>query len=126
MRIRTLSGREPSTTANAMLLRGATEALRVLTRPCQVTVHSDAKYLIQGASQWVKGWQERGWKTRDGSPVANQAEWQTLLEAARTHDVTWSLTQGEPAPEDLDRAGELASQSSGLEREESQARGETE
>ncbi len=119
-RIRTLSGREASTTANAMLLRGATEAIQVLTRPCRVIVYSDAKYLIQGASQWVKGWQARGWKTRDGSPVANQVEWEALLEAARTHDVTWSLTQGEAAPEDLARAGELASQSSGLERDETQ------
>jgi ribonuclease HI len=122
-RIRTLSGREPLTTANAMLLRGATEALKALTRPCQVTVYSDAKYLIQGASQWVKGWQARGWQTRDGSAVANQTEWQALLDAARLHDVTWLVAQGDPAPEDLQRAGELASQASGLESEEIQAQG---
>ncbi len=123
VRIRTLSGREPATTANAMLLRGATEALRVLTRPCRVTIHSDAKYLIQGASQWLKGWQARGWKTRDGNPVANQAEWQSLLEASSPHDVTWSLAHGEAVLEDLDRAGELASQASGIERD--RARGNT-
>lgn len=117
VRIRTLSGREPQTTANAMLLRGATQALRALTRPCTVTLYSDAKYLIQGASQWVKGWQARGWKTRDGSPVANQTGWQALLEAASSHRVTWSLVSGDAVTEDLDRAAELAAEASGLERD---------
>jgi ribonuclease HI len=116
---RTLSGRESSTTANAMLIRGATEALRALKRPCEVTLYSDAKYLIQGASLWVKGWQARGWQTREGKPVANQDAWEALLEAARSHQVTWLLAQGDTVPEDLIRAGEVATQASGLEREAS-------
>jgi ribonuclease HI len=107
---KTLQGDESSTTANAMLIRGAAAALGALTRPCQVTVHSDAKYLVNGASSWVRGWQARGWQTRDGNPVANQAEWQALLDAARPHRVTWRLVSGEAIPEELDRAGELAGQ----------------
>jgi ribonuclease HI len=114
---RTLSGREPSTTANAMLIRGATAALRALKRPCQVTVYSDAKYLIQGASLWVQGWQARGWQTREGKPVANQAAWEALLEAARPHTVTWLPAGEDTSPGDLARAGELAAQASGLEKE---------
>jgi ribonuclease HI len=116
---RTLSGREPSTTANAMLIRGATEALRALKRPCEVTLYSDAKYLVQGASLWVKGWQARGWQTREGKPVANQDAWEALLEAAHSHQVTWLLAQGDTVPDDLVRAGEVATQASGLEREAS-------
>jgi ribonuclease HI len=118
---RTLSGREPSTTANAMLIRGATGALQALNRPCQVTLYSDAKYLIQGASQWVKGWQSRGWLTRDGKPVANQAEWQALLEATCPHQVTWLLAQGDAIPANLERAGELASQAASLQKLEDEA-----
>lgn len=123
-RIRTLSGREPSTTANIMLLRGATEALKALKRPCRVTLYSDAKYLIQGASQWVKGWQARGWLTKDGNPVANQTEWQALVQAAGLHDVAWSLARGDAIIDDLERAGVLANQASGLEKEVSQPQGE--
>ncbi len=115
---RTLSGREASTTANAMLIRGATGALQALNRPCRVDLYSDAKYLVQGASQWVKGWQARGWRTRDGSPVANQGEWQALLEAARPHDVSWLLAQGDAIPDDLKQAGELASQAATLQKED--------
>jgi ribonuclease HI len=114
---KTLSGREPSTTANVMLIRGATEALRALKRPCAVMLYSDAKYLIQGASHWVKGWQTHGWQTQEGKPVANQDAWEVLLEAARSHRVTWLLAQGDAIPDDLVRAGELATQASGLERE---------
>ncbi len=113
---RTLTGQEPSTTANAMLIRGATGALLALNRPCRVALYSDAKYLIQGASQWVKGWQAHGWRTRDGKPVANQGEWQALLEAARPHNVTWLLAQGDAIPNDLERAGELASQAATLQK----------
>jgi len=107
---RPLSGAEAATTANAMLIRGATEALRALTRPCRVVLYSDADYLIKGASLWVQGWQARGWQTKDGKPVANRAEWQALIEAARPHHVTWLPVQGDATPDDLSRAGELASE----------------
>jgi ribonuclease HI len=91
-----------------MLIRGAAKALQALTKPCRVTLYSDANYLIKGASRWVKRWQARGWQTREGKPVANQAEWEVLLEAARPHHVTWLLARGDVVPADLDRASELA------------------
>jgi ribonuclease HI len=107
---RALSGGESSTTANALLIRGAAEALRALTKPCRVALYSDASYLVQGASRWVKGWQAHGWHTREGKPVANRAEWEELLEAARPHHVTWLLSQGDAVPADLAWAGELATE----------------
>ena len=107
---RSLSDSASSTTANAMLIRGATEALRALTSPCRVSVYSDSNYLIKGASLWVHGWQARGWRTRDSRPVANRTEWETLLEAARPHQVTWLQAKREAIPADLALAGELAAQ----------------
>jgi len=111
---RSLSGGESMTTANAMLIRGAAEALRSLTKPCRVTLCSDAKYLINGASRWVKGWQARGWQTRDGKPVANRAEWEALLEAVRPHHVAWLLPAEDDVPADLELAGELAGEAARL------------
>ncbi|NLE99881.1 MAG: ribonuclease HI [Anaerolineales bacterium] len=105
---RPLSGASKLATANAMLLHGAAEALRAVETPSRITVCSDADYLIKGASQWLYGWQARGWKTKDGKLVANRAEWEALLEAARPHQVTWLLAQGEAAPPDLEMAGRLA------------------
>ncbi|RLC68254.1 MAG: ribonuclease HI [Chloroflexi bacterium] len=105
---RALSGGESDTTANAMLIQGAAEALRALTRPCRVLVYSDAKYLIEGASSWVKKWQNRGWRTKTGQPVANRDAWQALLKAVRPHHVTWLLAHGDDMPADMDWASELA------------------
>jgi ribonuclease HI len=107
-----IQGHSSSTTANQLLIQGAAEALRALRKPSQVRVTSDAQYLIQGASIWIRAWQSNGWKTKDGKPVAHQAEWRALLEAARPHRVTWTLHQGEPSStvpdRDRARAGELA------------------
>jgi ribonuclease HI len=107
--VRTLSGQEKGMSANAMLIRAAAEGLRALTRPCSAVVYSDADYLIRGASQWIKGWVTRGWLTREGSPVANRAEWESLLEAAHPHDVTWQLRHPDDVAE-LAQAGELAAE----------------
>ncbi|MGD1994100.1 MAG: ribonuclease HI [Anaerolineae bacterium] len=108
--VKVLSDKASSATANAMLIRGATEALQALNRPCRVAVYSDADYLIKGASQWATGWQARDWETRSGQPVANREAWEALLEAARAHQVTWIQARGEDAPDDLARAGELAAE----------------
>jgi ribonuclease HI len=93
-----------------MLLRGAAESLGVLSAPSQVTVCSDAQYLIRGASAWVEAWRARGWQTAEGKPVANREQWEALLEAARPHQVTWLLTRGEAAPPDLQSAAQLAAE----------------
>lgn len=104
---RTLGQREEGMSANALLIRAATEALKALTRPCSVLVYSDADYLIRGASQWIKGWLTRDWLTRDGKPVANRAEWESLQEAMRPHQVTWRLGQVDEMTH-LAQAGEVA------------------
>jgi len=109
-RVKTLSGGEAETTANAMLIRAAVEGLRALTRPCRVVFYSDADYLIRGAAQWIKGWQARDWRTRDGKAVANRAEWEALLEAMEPHQITWLSARGDLAPDDLAQAGTLAAE----------------
>lgn len=104
---RNMSRQEANLSTNALLIRGAIEGLLALTRPCHVIVYSDADYLIRGASQWIKGWQTRGWLTKDGKPVANQEEWQRLLDAARSHQVFWQIRQADEWS-DLATAAELA------------------
>ena len=98
---RTLDQRETGMSVNAMLIRAAAHALEALTRPCSAIVYSDADYLIRGASQWIKGWLSRGWETRDGKPVANRTEWESLLIAMKPHRVTWQ-------PGSMDEMADLA------------------
>lgn len=105
--VRNMFRQEANLSANALLIRGAIEGLLALTRPCAVVVYSDADYLIRGASQWIKGWQARGWLTKNGNPVANQAEWRKLLEVTRSHQVVWQICQADKRP-DMATAAELA------------------
>lgn len=105
-----LQGTATSTSANALLLRAATAALEALEEPSNVVVYADADYLIKGASEWVKRWRVRGWRTKSGKPVANLGAWQELLRAARPHHVVWQQVSGDAPPDDLARAAELAGQ----------------
>jgi len=107
-RIKTLSGGEAQTSANALLIRAATHGLRALKRPCRVIVYSDAEYLVKGATLWLKGWQARNWRTREDRPVANREAWEALIEAAGPHRVTWLSARGDQAPADMAQAEALA------------------
>lgn len=105
-----LSKRENGVTSNALLVRGAAEGLWALSKPCNVTIISDADYLIRGGSQWLKGWLARDWHTKDGKPVANQAEWEALLAAMHPHHINWKSERPDESP-DLSLAGEIAASS---------------
>ena len=56
-----LSGGEARTTNNRMELLGAINALEALKEPCDVTLTSDSKYMIDSITKrWVYGWRDRG------------------------------------------------------------------
>lgn len=58
-----LSGGENPTTNNRMELSAAIMGLRALNEPCEVTLTSDSKYLVDGISKgWAKSWRAKGWK----------------------------------------------------------------
>ena len=56
-----LHGGEPLTTNNRMELMAAIQALEALNRPSRVTLHTDSKYLLDGITKWIAGWQRNGW-----------------------------------------------------------------
>ena len=66
-----LFGGEPDTTNNRMELQAVIEGLNALKRPCTVHVTTDSKYVLQGVTEWMRGWKARGWKTADKKPVKN-------------------------------------------------------
>jgi ribonuclease HI len=77
-----LGGSDPQTTNNRMELQGAIAALRLWQRSGQhspATLYTDSEYVQKGITQWVNGWQKRGWTTAAGKPVQNQDLWQELL-----------------------------------------------
>lgn len=89
-----ISGGEADTTNNRMEMLAVISALKKLKEPCNVTVVTDSKYVIQGMTEWVKGWAARGWKTADKKPVKNVDLWQALQLAVKPHKVHWQWVKG--------------------------------
>ena len=75
---RELYGGEDVTTNNRMELQAVIEALRALTRPCEVELYADSQYVLKGVTEWLRGWKAKGWRTASGAAVKNVDLWQQL------------------------------------------------
>lgn len=106
---RELSGGEAVTTNNRMELTAAIEGLNALTRPCAVTLSTDSRYVMDGLTKWIHGWQRNGWRTADKKPVKNAELWQALLAAATPHQIKWTWVKGHAGHPENERADRLAS-----------------
>lgn len=89
-----ISGAEHKTTNNRMELTAVIKALEALKFKCHVELFTDSKYVQQGITEWISGWQSHDWHGSNGKPVKNQDLWQMLLEASSKHDVTWNWVKG--------------------------------
>ena len=105
-----LSGGEKLTTNNRMELTAAIKGLEALKRPCHVILSTDSRYVMDGLTKWLKGWQRNGWKTSDKKPVKNADLWQALIAAAQPHRIEWSWVKGHAGHPDNERADRLASE----------------
>lgn len=103
-----LWGGEANTTNNRMELTAAIMALEALKRPCRVELHTDSKYVMQGITEWMRGWKARGWITADKKPVKNADLWRRLDEARQRHEVKWRWVKGHAGHALNERADQLA------------------
>jgi ribonuclease HI len=103
-----LSGGAAHTTNNRMELTAAIEALRLLTRPCRVTVTTDSQYLVKGITEWIKGWQAKGWKNSKKEPVLNRDLWEELLLVTAPHKISWQWVRGHDGHVENERCDVLA------------------
>jgi ribonuclease HI len=103
-----LSGSDPQTTNNRMELTAAIRALEALKEPCEVVLHSDSKYVLDGITRWVGGWQRNGWKTAARKPVMNAELWRALIAAATPHRVKWVWVKGHDGHPENERVDKLA------------------
>jgi len=103
-----ISGGAKETTNNRMELSAAIEALRLLTRPCSVTITTDSQYLVKGMTEWIEGWQRKGWRNSKKEPVVNRDLWELLLELTRPHIVQWKWVRGHAGHAENERCDQLA------------------
>jgi ribonuclease HI len=104
-----MSGGEPDTTNNRMEMTAAIKGLGALIEPCTVDLYSDSKYVLDGMSKWIHGWQRNGWVNASKKPVRNADLWHDLIEAARPHKVNWHWVRGHNGHPENERVDALAS-----------------
>ena len=104
-----LSGAEADTTNNRMEMTAAIRGLEALTEPCEVTLYTDSKYLIDGITKWVHGWKKRGWINASKKPVRNADLWHELIALTDRHSVDWNWVKGHSGHPENERVDRLAS-----------------
>jgi ribonuclease HI len=105
-----LSGSDPATTNNRMEMTAVIRALSALTEPCEVVLHTDSRYVIDGMTKWIDGWKRKGWVNASKQPVRNADLWHDLIEAAHRHRIDWQWVKGHDGHAENERADRLASE----------------
>jgi ribonuclease HI len=105
-----LGGHAPRTTNNEMELKAVVEALVAVARErTSVALYTDSKYVVDGATGWIYGWQKNGWQTKAKTDIANKALWQALLPLLKQVSVTWHKIPGHSGLAGNERVDVIAS-----------------
>lgn len=90
-----LSGGSAQTTNNRMELTAVIESLRLLREPCNVTLTTDSKYVVDSITLgWARSWKARGWVKSNKEPALNVDLWEELLKLLEIHNVEFIWVKG--------------------------------
>lgn len=107
--VKEMSGGYVKTTNNRMELMAAIVGLEALNRPCEVTLYSDSKYLVDAFNQhWVDSWIKKNWTRGKNEPVKNVDLWKRLLAAKERHQVAFVWVKGHDGHPENERCDQLA------------------
>ena len=97
------------TTNNRMELMAVIAGLEALTKPCDVEVVSDSKYVTDAFNRnWVESWIKNKWRTSSKQAVKNIDLWQRLLKAKEPHNVKFTWVKGHAGNPENERCDRLA------------------
>ena len=104
-----LVGGEEMTTNNRMELTAVIVGLEALKEPCNVTVYSDSKYVVDAMNQgWAEKWHDNNWMRNSKEPALNPDLWEQLLGLSMEHDVTFVWVKGHAGHPQNERCDKLA------------------
>ena len=104
-----ISGGFRETTNNRMEIFAAIAALEQLIEPCEITLYSDSRYLVDAVSKrWLANWKRRGWIKADKQPVLNVDLWWRLEAAMAPHRLKFVWVRGHASNAENNRCDELA------------------
>jgi ribonuclease HI len=102
------SGGQLATTNNQMELLAVIQGLKALTKPCEIDLYTDSKYVLEGYTKWLEGWKSRGWKKSNKKPVLNKELWIMLDKQAESHKINWHWIKGHSGHDENERVDQLA------------------
>lgn len=111
-----IGGRDNHTTNNKMELTAAgksLEAVKDLGDSFIIDMRVDSRYVINGITKWIFGWQKNGWKNTQREEVANRDLWRSLAEVVADlqmsgSKILWNYTPGHAGIAGNDRVDEIA------------------
>lgn len=104
-----LCGGELDTTNNRMELTAVISGLEALKRPCEVTVTTDSKYIVDAVTKgWAKKWQQNNWHRTPKDLAKNPDLWQKLLDLLSVHTVKFVWVKGHAGHQYNERCDTLA------------------
>ncbi len=109
LHVREFSAGYKKTTNNRMELMGVITGLEALTKPCEVEVISDSRYVTNAFNEgWVDNWIMNNWRNSQKKTVLNRDLWVRLLKAMEPHKVTYTWVKGHAGHPENERCDRLA------------------
>ena len=104
-----LSGGYLLTTNNRMEMLAVIRGLEALREPCEVTVFSDSKYVVDAITLgWAARWRSNGWRRGRSGVAKNPDLWGRLLGLCAHHHVRFRWVKGHAGDPDNERCDLLA------------------
>lgn len=97
------------TTNNRMEILAVIKGLEILNQPCEVTLYSDSKYVVDAIEKgWVERWKSNNWKRNKKEMAVNIDLWEKLLQLLAIHKVKFIWVKGHANNIENERCDELA------------------
>ncbi len=111
-----VSGGYQHTTNNRMEMMACIKALELLKEPCDVTIYSDSKYLVDSITKgWARRWQANNWKRNKKDKAENIDLWEVLLEQLDKHQVVFQWVKGHSGHPENERCDEMVKEAAAQE-----------
>lgn len=104
-----LSSGFAKTTNNRMEILAALTGIESLNEPCNITLYSDSKYVIDTMDKgWIHGWKKKGWSRGPNKPLKNVDLWMRMHAAVQPHKISWKWVKGHAGNPNNERCDILA------------------
>jgi ribonuclease HI len=74
----------------------------------EITIYTDSRYVINGATKWIFGWKKNGWISSSKKEVLNRDLWEKLAALIAGKKIKWAYVAGHAGVIGNERCDEIA------------------